>query len=46
MENWTHEWFFLVGALIVVIAMYVKRDKVKAFLGGGKPPGDGRQPRK
>lgn len=40
MANWTHEWFFIVGALILVIALYVKRDKLKSLLGGGgKTPG-------
>jgi len=35
MENWTTEWIFIIAAIIAIIAVYVKRDKVKGIFGGG-----------
>ena len=36
----TIEWVFVIVGIVVVIALYINRDKVKNMLGGGKPPGD------
>lgn len=35
MENWTTEWFFVIGAVVALIALYVGRKKLN--IGGGKP---------
>jgi len=45
MENWTApEWLFVIGVGIILLVLYVKRDKVKSLLtGGGGKRGDGDQ---